>query len=75
VDEEGTLSDLKRLRAMVVDPLISEHRGRVVKTTGDGTLVGFASAVKAADCAVKVQRRYRRPSRLLRPGRPRFGVI
>jgi class 3 adenylate cyclase len=56
-DEEGTLGRLKVLRAEVVDPKIAQHRGRIVKTTGDGLLVEFASAVDAVRCAVVVQRR------------------
>src|SRR5438045_6024561 len=55
-DEEGTLDNLKVLRKSVVDPKFVEHRGRIVKTTGDGMLVEFASAVDAARCAVEIQR-------------------
>jgi adenylate cyclase len=55
-DEERTLSNLKSLRKTLVDPAIAAHRGRIVKTTGDGMLVEFASAVDAARCAVEVQR-------------------
>ena len=55
-DEEGTLARLKSLRKTLVDPTIAAHRGRIVKTTGDGMLVEFASAVDAARCAVEVQR-------------------
>jgi adenylate cyclase len=55
-DEEGTLANLKSLRKSLVDPCIAAHRGRIVKTTGDGMLVEFASAVDAARCAVEVQR-------------------
>jgi adenylate cyclase len=55
-NEEGTLSQLKVFRKTLVDPTIVEHRGRIVKTTGDGMLVEFASAVDAARCAVQVQR-------------------
>src|SRR5471032_1548612 len=55
-DEEGTLAKLKALRKALIDPKITEHRGRIVKTTGDGMLVEFASAVDAARCAVEVQR-------------------
>ena len=55
-DEEGTLAQLKTLRKTLVEPAIAAHRGRIVKTTGDGTLVEFASAVDAARCAVEVQR-------------------
>jgi TolB-like protein len=54
-DEEGTLGRLKALRADVVDPKIAEHRGRIVKTTGDGLLVEFASVVDALRCAAEVQ--------------------
>jgi TolB-like protein/class 3 adenylate cyclase len=55
-DEEGTLAQLKAFRKTLVDPTIAKHRGRIVKTTGDGMLVEFASAVEAARCAVEVQR-------------------
>ena len=55
-DEEGTLARLKAIRKALVDPYIAAHRGRIVKTTGDGLLVEFASAVDAARCAVEVQR-------------------
>jgi TolB-like protein/class 3 adenylate cyclase len=54
-DEEGTLERLKALRRELFDPTIAEHRGRVVKTTGDGLLVEFASVVDAVRCAVAVQ--------------------
>jgi TolB-like protein/class 3 adenylate cyclase len=54
--EEGTLADLKTIRRGLVDPKIVEYRGRVVKTTGDGMLVEFASAVDALRCAVEMQR-------------------
>jgi TolB-like protein/class 3 adenylate cyclase/tetratricopeptide (TPR) repeat protein len=55
-DEEGTLTRLKAVRKSLVDPSIATHRGRIVKTTGDGMLVEFASAVDAVRCAVEVQR-------------------
>jgi len=55
-DEEGTLGQLKKFRKTIVDPTIALHRGRIVKTTGDGMLVEFASAVDAARCANEVQR-------------------
>src|SRR6202047_3003495 len=54
-DEEGTLERLKALRHELVDPKIAEHDGRIVKTTGDGLLVEFASVVDAVRCAVAVQ--------------------
>jgi len=55
-DEEGTLAQLKALRRELSDPKIKEHRGRIVKTTGDGLLIEFASVVDAVRCAVEVQR-------------------
>src|ERR1700736_2519471 len=54
-DEEGTLARLKAHRRELVDPKIAEHRGRIVKTTGDGLLVEFASVVDALRCAVEMQ--------------------
>jgi TolB-like protein/Flp pilus assembly protein TadD len=56
VDEEGTLQQLKACRKELVDPRIAEHRGRIVKTTGDGMLVEFVSVVDAVRCAVDIQR-------------------
>jgi adenylate cyclase len=56
-DEEGTLARLKFLRRTLIDPAIASHRGRIVKTTGDGVLVEFASAVDAARSSAEVQRR------------------
>ena len=55
-DEEGTLAALKALRREVADPKIKECHGRIVKTTGDGLLIEFASVVDAVRCAVDVQR-------------------
>jgi class 3 adenylate cyclase len=55
-DEEGTLARLKAIRRELADPKIKEHRGRIVKTTGDGLLLEFASVVDAVRCAVEVQR-------------------
>jgi TolB-like protein/class 3 adenylate cyclase len=55
-DEGGTLERLKALRRELLDPKITEHRGRLVKTTGDGLLVEFGSVVDALRCAVEVQR-------------------
>ena len=55
-DESGTLERLRAVRRELFDPKIAEHRGRLVKTTGDGLLVEFASVVDALRCAVDVQR-------------------
>src|SRR5262245_8725678 len=55
-DEEGTHERLKAHLRELVDPKIAEHRGRIVKNTGDGMLVEFSSVVDAVRCAVKVQR-------------------
>ncbi len=55
-DEEGTHAALTALRREVADPKIAGHRGRIVKTTGDGLLVEFASVVDAVRCAVELQR-------------------
>jgi TolB-like protein/class 3 adenylate cyclase len=55
-DEEGTLAAIKAIRRELGDPKIKEHRGRIVKTTGDGLLIEFASVVDAVRCAVEVQR-------------------
>ena len=55
-DEEGTLERLKAHRRQLIDPKIAEHRGRIVKTTGDGVLAEFASIVDAVRCAAEVQR-------------------
>jgi TolB-like protein len=54
-DESGTLDRLRALRRELLDPKIAEHRGRLVKTTGDGLLVEFGSVVDALRCAVEVQ--------------------
>ncbi len=54
-DEEGTLGRLKALRTEVIDPRIAGHNGRIVKTTGDGLLVEFASVVDAVRCAAEMQ--------------------
>jgi TolB-like protein/class 3 adenylate cyclase len=55
-DEERTLAQLKAVRKILIDPKIAEHRGRIVKTTGDGLLVEFGSAVDGLRCAIAVQR-------------------
>ena len=55
-DEDGTLSALTAHRRELIDPAVAEHAGRIVKTTGDGLLVEFASAVDAVRCAINIQR-------------------
>jgi len=55
-DEEGTLSRLNSHRREFLEPKIAEHRGRIVKRTGDGILIEFGSAVDAARCAIEIQR-------------------
>ena len=54
-DEEGTLQRLKSHLGELIEPHIAAHRGRIVKRTGDGLLVDFASAVEAVRCAVAIQ--------------------
>jgi TolB-like protein/class 3 adenylate cyclase len=56
-DEAGTLARLRAHRRELIDPKIAEHKGRIVKTTGDGMLIEFPSVVEAVACAVAVQRR------------------
>src|ERR1700675_4645257 len=56
IDEEGTLAELKALKKTLFDPKIADHRGRIVKNTGDGALVEFASVVDAVRCADEIQR-------------------
>jgi adenylate cyclase len=55
-DEEGTLHRVRAIRAEVIDPKIAAHNGRLVKTTGDGLLVEFASVVDGLRCATEWQR-------------------
>src|SRR5271156_6447011 len=55
-DEEATLAALKTLRRELIDPKVKEHHGRIIKNTGDGALVEFASVVDAVRCAVEIQR-------------------
>jgi class 3 adenylate cyclase/TolB-like protein len=54
-DEERTLARLRALRSDLIDPIISVHRGRVVKRTGDGSIIEFRSVVDALRCAIEVQ--------------------
>jgi TolB-like protein/class 3 adenylate cyclase len=69
LDEEGTLAALKDHRRAVVDPKIAERRGRIVKTTGDGMLVEFASVVDGLRCAVDIQRQMAERNVQIPPGR------
>jgi TolB-like protein/class 3 adenylate cyclase len=55
IDEEGTLKRLRKLRRELINPAVALHRGRIVKTTGDGILIEFPSVVDAVRCAVDVQ--------------------
>jgi adenylate cyclase len=54
-DEVGTVQALREHRA-AADPLIAQHGGRIVKTTGDGVLIEFGSVVGAVECALRLQR-------------------
>ena len=54
-DEDRTLSRLRGLRSDLIDPAIDAHRGRIVKQTGDGSLIEFRSVVDAVRCAIEVQ--------------------
>jgi adenylate cyclase len=54
-DEDRTLSRLRRLRSDLIDPAIAAHHGRIVKRTGDGSLIEFRSVVDAVRCAIEVQ--------------------
>ena len=55
LDEAGTLARLNALRRELIDPQVAEHKGRIVKTTGDGILIEFPSVVEAVACALAVQ--------------------
>jgi TolB-like protein/class 3 adenylate cyclase/Flp pilus assembly protein TadD len=68
-DEEGTLARLKALRRELIDPSIAQHRGRIVKTTGDGILVEFPSVVDAVRNAAEVQRGMAARNALVEPDR------
>lgn len=56
LDEEGTHARLNAIQQDLIKPKISEHRGQIIKNTGDGALVEFASVVDAVRCAVEIQR-------------------
>ena len=66
-DEEGTLTRLNEHRRQFLEPKIAEHRGRIVKRTGDGILIEFASAVDAARCAIEIQRGMSERNKLIPP--------
>jgi TolB-like protein/class 3 adenylate cyclase/Flp pilus assembly protein TadD len=68
-DEEGTLAALKAHMSVVVDPKVTEHRGRIVKTTGDGFLIEFASVVDGVRCAVDIQRQMAERNTAIPPDR------
>src|SRR5215472_2015330 len=55
VDEEGTLERVQAHRRELIDGRVAEHRGRIVKTTGDGALIEFASVVDAVRCGLQLQ--------------------
>src|SRR5881275_110656 len=55
-DEAGTLARLRAHRRELIDPKVAEHKGRIVKTTGDGILIEFPSVVEAVACAMAMQR-------------------
>jgi Adenylate and Guanylate cyclase catalytic domain len=55
LDEEGTLAALKAHRRELIDPLLTQHHGRIFKTTGDGILIEFGSVIDAVRCAVVIQ--------------------
>ena len=57
LDEAGTLAELKRRRKEILEPLVADGRGRIVKIMGDGVLVEFGSAVRAVSCAIELQKR------------------
>ena len=57
-DEAGTLAALKDRQKRILDPLVRQHRGRIVKLMGDGVIVEFASPVNAVACAVELQRQF-----------------
>ena len=70
-DEDGTLAGLNSHRSEVFEPLIDDHRGRVVKTTGDGLISEFQSVVEAVRCAVAIQRKMAERNRQV-PAERRF---
>jgi adenylate cyclase len=69
VDEEGTIAQLRSLRGELIDAAIASHRGRIIKTTGDGILAEFPSVVDAGRCALDVQRGMARRNAAIAPDR------
>src|ERR671935_2441862 len=69
VDETGTLARLRTHRLELIDPTIAKHRGRIIKTTGDGLLVEFHSVVDAVQCASEIQTRMARRNADVSPAR------
>jgi adenylate cyclase len=69
VDEAGTLARLKTHRLELIDPTIAKHRGRIIKTTGDGLLVEFQSVIDAVECAREIQTRMARRNADVSPAR------
>jgi adenylate cyclase len=69
VDEVGTLARLKTHRIELIDPVIAKHRGRIIKTTGDGMLIEFHSVMDAVVCAAEIQRRMARRNADVSPAR------
>jgi class 3 adenylate cyclase len=65
-DEEGTFARIGSLRREVIEPYLSEHQGRLIKTTGDGFLVEFASPIAALRCALAIQANLRNDPDALR---------
>jgi adenylate cyclase len=76
-DEAGTLAAIRDLRHGVIDPLLAEHHGRIVKLMGDGAIAEFGSVVDAVACAVPMQRSVAERQAEIPPERPimfRMGV-
>jgi len=71
-DEESTFARIGNLRREVIEPCLSEHQGRLIKTTGDGFLVEFASPIAALRCALAIQANLRNDADALRL---RIGLI
>ena len=62
-DEDRTLAQLRTLRSDLIDPIISVHHGRIVKRTGDGSIIEFRSVVDAVRCAIEIQTELHRAQR------------